>query len=448
MHQTAKAGLSRRHVLKSVSSAFMAGLACPAVIVPGRATAQERTLRILQWKHFVPGHDQWFNEIFVKEWSERNDVQVIVDNVGLGDIGRLAASEAEAQSGHDLVLFLGPPATYQDQVIDHREIYNECKKRYGDVFDFAVRSTFNPRTEKHFGFCNAYVPPVITYRKDYWDSIGAIPESWDQILTAGRRIRLLHEAPIGISLAPEHNSEHSVRAILYSFGGSEQDEAGNLTLNSSHTLEAIKYVKALYQEAMTEEVLTWDAASNNRFMLTGEGNLTLDTLSIARASENKNLPVAEVLELGRAPEGPVARLAPAFGLITYVIWKFAPNIELAKQFLVDHVGYAQAAFMASGFQNMPSFPDSLSDLKTLVSNNQGAREGGRYSVLAKAADWTTNMGHPGYTNAAIAEAYDKRILSQMFARAATGELTPENALNHANTQMQSIFSSWRAKGKI
>jgi multiple sugar transport system substrate-binding protein len=34
------------------------------IIVPGRASAQQKTLKILQWKHFVPGYDKWFNDIY------------------------------------------------------------------------------------------------------------------------------------------------------------------------------------------------------------------------------------------------------------------------------------------------------------------------------------------------------------------------------------------------
>jgi multiple sugar transport system substrate-binding protein len=121
------------------------------VVIPRRARAQQKTLRILQWKHFVPSYDAWFNDTYVKEWGEQNDTRVIVDNVGLGDIGARAAAEAEAQQGHDLVMLLAPPAAYEDQVIDHREIYEECERRYGDAGDFAFRSTYNPKTNKYFG---------------------------------------------------------------------------------------------------------------------------------------------------------------------------------------------------------------------------------------------------------------------------------------------------------
>ena len=46
---------------------------------------------------------------------------------------------------------------------------------------------------------------------------------------------------------------------------------------------------------MTKDVLTWDGAANNLAMLNGEGCLTLDTMSIVRASESTDLPIAKEL---------------------------------------------------------------------------------------------------------------------------------------------------------
>jgi hypothetical protein len=266
-------------------------------------------------------------------------------------------------------MVLTPPAVYEDQIIDHNEIYAECESRFGRPTDFAIRSTYNPRTDNYFGFCGAYAPPLITYRRDLWDPLGGVPATWNGVLTGGRRINLLHKNPIGISLAAEHNGEHTLRAILYSFGGSIQDEAGNPALASKPTLEAIRYVKSLYEQAMLEDVLTWDASSNNRFMLTGDGSLTLDTISIVRASENTHLPIADQLGLAGVPEGPAGRLAPTFGLHTYFIWSFAQNIDLAKRFLVDYVAQSRQGFIASEFQNMPTFPQAVPDLRQLAAED-------------------------------------------------------------------------------
>ena len=447
MIQITKSTVSRRRLLKAGgATALVAGVA-PGVIIPGRAKAQQKTLKILQWKHFVPSYDPWFDE-YVKGWGEENDTQVIVDHVAVADINSLAVAEVEAQRGHDLVLFITPPAVYEDQVIDHREIYEECERRYGEVANFIVKSTYNAKTRKYFGFCQAYMPALITYRKELWDAAGSAPDSWADVLAGGRRVKLLHEKPVGFSLAPDQNSGHTMRAIMYSFGSSEQDAGGNPALKSKETLEAIKYVKALYEEAMTEDVLTWDNASNNRFMLSGEGCLTLDTMSIVRASENMKLAITNDLRLAKAPVGPAGRLAPSFGFLTYVIWNFAENIDGAKQFLVDHVASSRQGFLASGFQNMPSFPDAVPDLAAVVANDAGASPLEKYSVLAEASAWTTNVGQPGYTNPAIGEVYDRGLIPTMFARAATGQLAPEEALDQADDEVRRIFQKWKDSGKL
>jgi len=61
----------------------------------------------------------------------------------------------------------------------------------------------------------------------------------------------------------------AMRALLWSFGGAEQDEAGNVTINSKETVEALKFMKAVYQESETPEVFTWTPPSNNQAMLAG-----------------------------------------------------------------------------------------------------------------------------------------------------------------------------------
>jgi multiple sugar transport system substrate-binding protein len=146
--------------------------------------------------------------------------------------------------------------------------------------------------------------------------------------------------------------------------------------------------------------------------------------------------------------GPVGRIAPSFGFLTYVIWNFAANIEGAKRFLVDHVAASRQAFLASGFQNMPSFPDTVPDLAAVVANDASATPPDKYEVLVDAHAWTTNVGHPGYTNAAIAEVYDSGLIPAMFAQAATGRLTPEEALDHADGEVRGIFQKWKEAGKV
>jgi multiple sugar transport system substrate-binding protein len=447
MHSTGPRMTRRQFLHTAASTALAAGVGA-SIIVPGRAIAQPKALKILQWKHFVPGYDKWFNDTYVKEWGAKNNTNVIVDNLGLAELNSRAAAEVSAQKGHDLCMFLWPPPVHEDQAIDHREIYEECERKYGKAIDLAIKSTYNPKTKKFFGFSDSYVPDPINYRKDLWDSVGTVPDTWEDIRRGGRKIKLLHEKPVGIGLAPELDTNMAMRAIMYAFGSSEQDAEGNPTLKSKETLEAIKFVKALYEETMTDEMLTWDPSSNNRFMLAGQGSLALNAISITRTGENQKLPVTDNIWLAKAAKGPVRRIGLEHVMDVYVIWKFAENIDGAKQFLVDYIGNFRQGFLASEFYNFPCFPQTVPDLKTLIAKDDKAKPPDKYKVLEDALDWVTNVGYPGYANAAIDEIFGTWVISTMFAQAATGKLSPEEALNQADAQVQRIFQKWRERGKV
>ena len=79
-------------------------------------------LTIIQWIHFVPAYDQWFDNTWCKQWGEKNDVQVKVDHINNTLLDTRAAAEVAAGSGHDLFMNLHPMASYEDQVINHKHI--------------------------------------------------------------------------------------------------------------------------------------------------------------------------------------------------------------------------------------------------------------------------------------------------------------------------------------
>src|SRR5690606_26234986 len=82
-------GLSRREVIKTATAAGVAASVGP--FFHARPSRAAKTLRILQWSHFVPGYDKWFNNEYTKEWGKQNDTEVIVDNINLALIESRAA---------------------------------------------------------------------------------------------------------------------------------------------------------------------------------------------------------------------------------------------------------------------------------------------------------------------------------------------------------------------
>jgi multiple sugar transport system substrate-binding protein len=438
----ARSDLSRRDFLKIAGvGGFAAGALGPSFLFPERAHAQQKTLKILQWSHFVPGFDQWFDNVFTKQWGKTHDTNVIVDHITTRAVNTRAAAEASARKGHDLFLFQFSPADYEKQVIDLTDVHQEIEKKHGKIIPLAHRSTFNPRTKKYFALSDSYVPFPGNYRKDLWEQAGYPngPQTYEDLRAGAKKIRDKSGQPCGIGLSQDNDTTSAMHAILWSFGGSEQDENGNVTINSKQTVEALKFMRALYQESETPEVFTWDETSNNRAMLAGRISYTMNAISITRTAEKDNPEMSQKIWLSPALKGPALKLSPANVANYYVIWDFAENKEGAKRFLVDLIDNFGEAFKASEFYNFPCFPNTVTDFAKLLTHDPKASPQDKYKVLADVLDWTTNIGFPGYSTPAISEAVSTFLLNTMFAKVARGDETPENAARAAETEYKRIF---------
>ncbi|HEV3364455.1 MAG TPA: hypothetical protein VG795_10020 [Acidimicrobiia bacterium] len=90
----------------------------------------------------------------------------------------------------------------------------------------------------------------------------------------------------------------------------------------------------------------------------------------------------------------------------------------------------------------------MPDLSDLLKADPAARPTEKYSLFAEAGAWTANAGRPGFDNAAVSEVFNEYIVGQMFAAAAAGELSAEEAVKRAHAQAEPIFDKWRERGKI
>jgi multiple sugar transport system substrate-binding protein len=435
--------LSRRELVKSAGAALAVGaLAC------GRGSKQpapaKKTLKILQWSHFIPAFDKWFDGVYTKTWGEKNGVTVTVDHMSSTEVAARGAAEVAARKGHDLFLFLSPPAAYEAQVLDHRELVEAVEKKHGPKIRLAERSTFNPKTGKYFAFSDSYVPDPGNYRIDLWEKVGFPkgPDTWEDLRVGGSRIMRELGNPVGIGMSQEIDSNMALRAVLWSFGGAEQDEEGRVAINSKETIEALTYVRALYKEAMTPEVFTWDPSSNNRMILAGRASFVCNAISVTRTAERESPEMARKIGLTPALAGPVRRIASEHVMNCYVIWKFAENPDSAKQFLVDLIDAFPDVFREGESYNFPCFPGSLPDLALRIRNDPRADPPDKYAVLSSVLDWATNVGFPGYATAAIDEVFNTFVIPTMFARVAREDLTPEEAVRVAEQEIRRIFAKW------
>jgi len=106
-----KRSLTRRDFLTTSSLTVGAAGLAPVMSAPfvSRALADNKSLSIVQWSHFVPAYDTWFDK-FAKDWGEKNKIAVTVDHIPVQNVPARAAAEASAESGHDLFGFNGRPS--------------------------------------------------------------------------------------------------------------------------------------------------------------------------------------------------------------------------------------------------------------------------------------------------------------------------------------------------
>src|SRR5690348_524276 len=168
--------ISRRSMLKGAGAAGLAAflgeraLAGPATFVQSTPSVNIKgtSLSLLQWQHFVPSYDTWF-EKFLNEWGQANGVTVKLDRINTADVPAALAAEISAGKGHDLIEHIASLAQYEKSVVDMKDVVDEANKRFGNQLAMTKANSFNPHTGKYYGFCHGYAPDPGDYRKALWD---------------------------------------------------------------------------------------------------------------------------------------------------------------------------------------------------------------------------------------------------------------------------------------
>jgi len=406
-------------------------------------------LKILQWVHFVPDYDEWFDKTWCKQWGEKNDVNVSVDHIANTQLDARAASEVAAQSGHDIFQFLAPPAIYEDQVINHKDIVAQATKKVGKMGTLAKLSTYNPKTRKYFAVSDNYVPDPVVWRHDLWSGVGEAPTTWEHVRKAAPKLKNAGH-PIGIGMSNELDSNMANIAFLMCFGSFIQNEENRLTIKSKQTVEALKFMASIYKTGETDEIFGWNPASNNNFLYSGKGSMILNAISATRTPEDQHLPFVDNLWIWPIPAGPHGRFGLEHVMGCYVVWKFAKNKPAAEKFLADLIINYKQATMASKLYNFPSFPGAFpfNSIKS-VAKNDAHKPRGKYTILNTIAEkYTHNVGYPGFSNAAINEIFTTYLIPQMFAEVAQGKMSAQDAVNAANRQMTGIYRKWKRRKKL
>jgi multiple sugar transport system substrate-binding protein len=463
-------GLTRREFVK-VAGVGVAGLSAPHIFIPRQARGAAGKLKILQWSHFVPRYDkEWFDS-FTQAWGKENGVDVTVDHISLAEIGARTAAEIAARDGHDLIEWIFPPAQFEPSVLDLTDVNQEAVKRFGKQHPLCVRSSYNPNTNKYYGFCHGWVIDPGDYRKSLWDKAGKAdgPETWEDLITYGGKIKKDQGVQLGIGLSQELDSNMASRALLWSYDTGVQDEKENVIINNERTIEAVSYMARLFKESMTPEVFAWGAVSNNQALIAGKASYILNSISAYRSAQKQVPEIAKDVYFVPALKGPRGtRYSCEHVIYNYIVPNYSKNADTAKKFLLALVDNYDQAMYASELYNSPAFFDApiksgdrgytpvkgaekLRDLHNAWFDDDPFRlDGeakGKLAALKDAEKWSTNVGHPGPASPAIGEVFATFVVPNMMANAARG-MKPETAVIQAETLIKPIYDKWRKKGVV
>src|SRR3989475_9586260 len=410
----------RRQFLKTTAAA-VAGSSLLTMLQARQAPAQIKgtSLRILQWSHFVPAYDAWFDG-FVKKWGEQNGVKVRIDRIPHLDLPSRFAAELAAGTGHDLIYFVGTilTALYHRNLIDMTDITDRIGKKFGGWIPAA--RPIAVVEGRWYAVPDFYIAAPTLWRRDLCEQHRlAPPGTWDQARIAARTLKAKGH-PTGLAFSHCSDANLFLRAFLFSHGAREADESGqNILLDSKEMREGLRSLKALFDEGMTPEVFSWDDASDNRFLASGVACWIHDAISAYRSTEDTNPDVFKNTHIAMEPAGPGGKRVSTSAANVYMIWKFSKNQQAAKEFLTHLADNWKDAMVGSRGYNMPFLRDAYRKPMPVIGTDP------KLQVLQDFPNIVAFAGYPGPFTPAIQEVVATFVLPDMCTRVARGQ-SPEH----------------------
>jgi len=415
------------------------------------------SISLTQWSHFVPRYDKWFKK-YAKKWGEAHNVDVTVNFISIGDLASTLSSSISAGEGATIFEMPAPPTAFIDGLQSLNDVNKAAESAFGERSGTCARSSYLPAKQMWYGFCHGWVPDPGDYRRSLWKEAGYPegPKTYQDLLEGGSKIFESKGVPVAVGMSPEIDSEFYARALIWSYGGSVQNADGEVTFDSQEVVEAVKFQKKLYDNAMTPEVFSWSAASNNQTYIGGQASYIQNSISFYRSAQEASPEVAADTGFRPGLEGPRGdRKMPAHVWFVHTIPDYVTDedkLAAAKKFMLDLEQNYDAASYYSKFYNFPAFksqvPQLFSDDSWLNDDPWDAEPADKLKLLKTAEDWTAWLGYPGYANPAISEIYQSHLISSMMASVARGKKEPKEAVEDTADEMRAIFDKWRERGMV
>ena len=437
--------VSRRKVV--VAGAALGLVAGPFV----RGAHAAGKLSVGFWDHWVPNAND-ATLALVKEWSEKEKVEVQLDFITTqaNKLLLTGAAESQAKAGHDVLALTNfLPARYSEQMVAVNDLMDELIKTNGPVN--ATVEYLGKLKGKWLGVPATIGSQIkgpctrIDLMKKYAGidvqemyPAGSPPkaDNWtlDTFLKAAEACQK-GGFPFGIGLGETTDSVDTCGAIFQSFGAQLVDAKGNLTVKTDAVRQALDYYKKLIA-FLPPDVAAWDDASNNKWLVSGRGALIMNPPSAWAVAKRDAPQVAEQCWTHGFPAGPKGRFAP-FLPYFWSTWSFSRNKEAAKSLLVhlSKPASIEKMVVASGGYDLPSF-QKLTTLK--VWAEEGPPKGTLYHYPNPYNHQTLSIATSPAPPKVAQQIYAQATLTKMCLRYYQGE-TMERTLAWAEGECEGFM---------
>ncbi len=436
--------MKRRKFLKATGAGIAAtGLA--GILAAHRAPvfAQANTVHILRWNDFVPAADKVLREVFAPEVQKALGLKLNVETVNANDLPARATAAIQSGNGPDIIMLLNNlPHLYASAAVDVSNLAADIAKAGGGIYKPAEQ--LNTVGGKWVSLPWALVPALIAYRKSWFDEAGAkeFPKTWQAYHEVGKKLKAAKRA-IGQTLGNTFGDAPTFTyPLLWSFGGQEVDAKGKVVLDSKETVESVRFMAQFWKDAHDEGGLAWDDSNNNRAFLSGDISASLNGASIYVAALNgadkfkteKGAPLHTDILHAPLPAGPKGQHAyhTAFN---HMVMKYSKNAKGATEFLRwahTKANYDKWFVVQKGFATGPT--------REWENHAMWDQDKVMLPFKSAAAMQTRLMGYGGQPDKKAAEAWNKYLVTVMYANACSGKMKPEEAVKWAAGELGKIYT--------
>ena len=371
--------LSRRRFLAQ-TAAVTATATIAAPYVHGQSAGGKLVCGF--WDHWVPSANEPMTKL-CQQWAAKEKVDLTVNYItSNGDkILMTIAAEAQAKTGHDI---LSIPTWYvAGQAENLHPVDDIMKALIAENGKVSHAAEYLGKQEGRWigvpgTWGNATFPCAA--RIDHFKEFSGIdlvkmypadgpPDkaladawTWDAFLVAAERS---HKAgyPFGLPMSTASDSINWVGSVFAAYGAELVDKDGNIKVKADEVRQVLEFFKKLVP-LLPPDVWAWDNAGNNKWLISGKGDLILNPPSAWAVAKRDAPKIAEQTWHFPPPKGPKGRFVPGQTYF-WAMWEHSKNKAAGKALMHFLAQRPQAEYLVEASQgfDLASFEKQL-DFKT------------------------------------------------------------------------------------